>query len=57
MADRTYWKCSSYSKTKCRARVTTRGTVARLSTEGHNHPPDSVDCNGLMSHTVSIVRK
>ncbi|XP_023014964.1 uncharacterized protein isoform X22 [Leptinotarsa decemlineata] len=55
MQDRTYWKCVSYNKTRCKARVTTQGNVARLNGE-HNHMPTMDNCNGLSSQIVTIVK-
>nr|CAH7732206.1 unnamed protein product [Callosobruchus chinensis] len=56
MCDRTYWKCTAYSKTKCKARVTTQANTARLNTEDHNHPPPLISYDGLRSQVVSIIR-
>ncbi|XP_018573629.1 protein tramtrack, beta isoform isoform X46 [Anoplophora glabripennis] len=56
-SDRTYWKCVSYNKTKCKARVTTQGSTAKISVERHNHSPTIENCDGLLSQIVSIIKK
>lgn len=53
MADRTYWKCVCYSRSQCKARVTTQGTIARI-TGVHNHEPTMENCDGLKSQRVSV---
>ncbi|CAH1986786.1 unnamed protein product [Acanthoscelides obtectus] len=55
MSDRTYWKCTAYNRTKCKARVTTQGNTARLNTEHHNHQPPAISYEGLQSQVVSII--
>lgn len=56
--DRTSWACSSYPKTKCRARLLTCGNVVHIIND-HNHVPkdtvlwDQVSC----SKNVVIIRQ
>ncbi|XP_072393815.1 uncharacterized protein [Diabrotica undecimpunctata] len=53
MSDRTYWKCISYTRTQCKCRVTTQGTIARINGV-HNHPPTMESCHGLKSQRVFV---
>ncbi|XP_056643932.1 modifier of mdg4-like isoform X23 [Diorhabda carinulata] len=53
LTDRTYWKCVSYSKTQCKCRITTKGTLVRINGV-HNHLPSNENCEGLKSQQVFI---
>ncbi|XP_018573595.1 protein tramtrack, beta isoform isoform X15 [Anoplophora glabripennis] len=44
LQNKTFWICYSYRKTRCKARVTTTGNVAKLS-GSHNHEPNAKDCD------------
>lgn len=57
LSDRTYWKCIYYGKTNCKAHVTTRGKIARVNMEEHNHYPTHYNCTGLYGYDVYIIRK
>lgn len=51
--NKTFWLCSSYTKTKCTARVQTSGSTAKLSND-HNHAPLS-DTKFLENNPFKIV--
>ncbi|XP_031332606.1 protein tramtrack, beta isoform-like isoform X8 [Photinus pyralis] len=40
MADKTFWKCASYPRTKCRARVISTSCNVRTNSSLHNHSPN-----------------
>ncbi|XP_074038160.1 uncharacterized protein isoform X30 [Leptinotarsa decemlineata] len=50
----TYWKCVSYYKTKCPARLKTTGSLVRLSFKGHNHQPEITDLTKLPCKIVTV---
>ncbi|XP_076252165.1 uncharacterized protein LOC143191191 isoform X39 [Rhynchophorus ferrugineus] len=54
--DRTYWECIFRSKTKCRARITTRAATMLVS-EGHNHSPPDFLPPIINTQQVTIIKK
>ncbi|XP_056643919.1 modifier of mdg4-like isoform X20 [Diorhabda carinulata] len=52
--DSSSWKCVSYYKTKCPAKLRTSGKKVKVSHIGHNHPPNCSTPIGLPSQIVSI---
>lgn len=51
----TFWSCPFYSKTRCKCRLKTMGTIVRLN-DSHNHYPKPVDLQNCLSREVHIVR-
>lgn len=57
-ATKTMWKCTMYSKIRCRARACTYGKTLKLTHEEHNHEPtvSKERCKQLTPYTVSVIR-
>ncbi|ERL95198.1 hypothetical protein D910_12466 [Dendroctonus ponderosae] len=56
-ASSTRWRCSSYFRSKCRAKLVTFGNVVQTANE-HNHPANSQRAwSSIKSQRVTIVRK
>lgn len=53
---RTLWACSSYSRTKCPARLKTIGNIVYINFN-HNHEPKNPVLNQMKSKIVMIVRR
>lgn len=53
----TYWKCVSYYKTRCKARMITQGKVAKITFAHHNHPAPEKNVNSLPFTKVTVVEK
>ncbi|XP_018573606.1 protein tramtrack, beta isoform isoform X25 [Anoplophora glabripennis] len=56
LSDRTVWICTSYRKTRCKARVTTTQNIAKI-TDIHNHIPNALgrDLRTLPFKFVTII--
>lgn len=50
----TTWKCVSYYKTKCRAKLYTHGRTARLTGE-HNHPRTTKNVTDLPFAKFTVI--
>ncbi|XP_018573623.1 protein tramtrack, beta isoform isoform X41 [Anoplophora glabripennis] len=53
---KTTWVCSSYFRTKCKARISTSGNAVFVSGQ-HNHTPRNTVLTNSKSKKVTIVRK
>lgn len=55
---KTLWKCTMYSKRRCRARVCTYGNTVKLTYEEHTHEPtiSKEKYEKLVPYAVSIIR-
>lgn len=51
----TAWVCSYYFKTRCKARLTTKGKVVYVSND-HNHRPRDVPLLNMCSKRVTIIK-
>ncbi|RZC39654.1 FLYWCH domain containing protein [Asbolus verrucosus] len=55
---KTWWRCTSYYKTKCKAILMTHGRVVEIINE-HNHVPnrEAYDLSNIFKHDVIIRRR
>lgn len=54
---KTRWRCTSYFKTKCKAKLVTFGKVVQVLNE-HNHTGKTTkDMNHCLKQLVTIIRK
>lgn len=56
MSKSTSWICSSYGKTRCKARLITKGNLVQLQQE-HNHGPRPAPLGNLSCKVVTIVKQ
>lgn len=56
--NKTYWRCTSYYKTKCKSNITTTGRMAIVGSP-HNHEPNrkNIEFKTLLCQQVTITRK
>lgn len=56
--NKTTWKCTMYSRRRCRARAYTYGKTLKLTYEEHNHEPtvSKEKLEELTPYTVSVIR-
>lgn len=54
--DSTSWVCPSYFKTKCKARLITKGNMVYVR-NGHNHTSKDRSLLNMSSKLVTIIRK
>lgn len=51
-----FWVCTSYSRTKCKARLITKENVVIFCNQ-HNHEPKHNDTFNLACRNVTIIKK